>query len=327
MPVFQYLDPEKGSVEIDAAEKSVLDALLDAGIEVANSCRSGICHSCLLECREGELPAKSQSGLKTSHQTLNYFKACQCEAADGLVIAPIDSVKLRYNAEVISVDHLSGQILRLVLASEMSARGGQFINVWREPDLVRSYSLASASASPNLELHIRRYPDGQFSAWASQELKVGDTLEIQGPMGACFYQGNPEKRMLLAGIGTGLAPLLGIVRDALATAHQSEIHLYHGVKTSEQFYLLETLQELALAHPQLHLHLISQEGELDEGFAMQGDIYSQVATEQPELKGWDVYLCGAESFVRKMRRQCFLAGAGMGDIYADAFLPAQVQSA
>jgi NAD(P)H-flavin reductase len=123
---------------------------------------------------------------------------------------------------------------------------------------------------------------------------------------------------LLAAIGTGLAPIYGIARQALSGGHQTPIHLLVGARNRAGFYLVEELQALAQQYDNLTVHFICQDAAPD--FALQDDIYSYYKQQFADLKNWHVYLCGAESFVKKMRKQSFLAGAAMSDISADSFL-------
>jgi ferredoxin-NADP reductase len=57
-------------------------------------------------------------------------------------------------------------------------------------------------------------------------------------------------------------------------------------------------------------------------FSKQADVYAYCKEAFPDLAGWRIYLCGADSFVRKMRKHSFLAGAKMADISADSFIAA-----
>ena len=102
---------------------------------------------------------------------------------------------------------------------------------------------------------------------------------------------------------------------------------------------VDTAQHLAtarrptapLSYVAIALGLLSALAVIHIGFvfvAVLGVVVSLLALRQvsrfwPELGGWRIFLCGAESFTRKARRQCFLAGAGMRDISVDSFLAAR----
>jgi ferredoxin-NADP reductase len=81
----------------------------------------------------------------------------------------------------------------------------------------RSYSIASAPGSTELELLIERLPDGEVSPFITDELQPGDTLEIRGPIGGHFtwVPGNRHPIALIAG-GSGVAPLMSMIRHRSA---------------------------------------------------------------------------------------------------------------
>jgi ferredoxin-NADP reductase len=83
----------------------------------------------------------------------------------------------------------------------------------------------------------------------AEELARGDRLQVSNPTGLCFYEGaDPERPIVLAGAGAGLAPLWGIVRDALQQQHRGLIRLYNGARERASLYLVEELQALADRH-------------------------------------------------------------------------------
>ena len=85
-----------------------------------------------------------------------------------------------------------------------------------------------------------------MSNWIFDEVKIGESVDIQGPSGACFYlSGAPEQGLLLIGSGTGLAPLVAIARDALNDSHSGQVRLYHGARESAGLYLRDGLFDLA----------------------------------------------------------------------------------
>ena len=77
------------------------------------------------------------------------------------------------------------------------------------------------------------------------------------PKGNCFYiPDNPEQNLLLIGTGCGLAPLYGIIRDALAQGHRGAIKLYHGSKTVESLYMSKELKVLDITPSQFRVHAL-----------------------------------------------------------------------
>lgn len=302
--------------------ESVLDGLLRAGHSVPYGCRSGSCQSCMMQCSKGVIPAQAQQGLTEAQQQLNYFLACSCTPQGSMEVA-LKPVAEKIIAKVLDKQQLTSEVVRLRFDAQLTYRAGQFVKLFRNGAVARSYSLASAAGVDDyLELHIKRVDGGKLSPWAYDDLAVGDEVALEGPSGQCFYTpGRPEQPLLLAGLGTGLAPLYGIVRDALLNHHhQGVIKLVIGARNSDQLYLQDELKALASQHSNLTVHSLAQQITAAPRPVQQADIYEFCQQLAPDLKSHKVFLCGAESFVKKMKKQSFLAGAGMGDICADAFV-------
>ncbi len=311
--------------EIELTEgESVLECLERSGHPIPNSCRSGVCHSCLMRATAGELPPAAQKGLKDSHRAQGYFLSCCCYPDTDLSAVRVDADSMRIGARVLRKESLNERVLRVVLEANepLDYFPGQFVNFARADGLVRSFSLASVPAlDDGLEFHVALVPGGKMSGWLHHEAVPGDDLELMGPLGNCFYvPGNPEQPLFLLGTGTGLAPLYAIARDALHQGHTGAIHLFHGALVAADRYLVEALSALAQDHANFGYHPCVR----DEAGAdwVQGEVDAHALELVPNLKGWKVYLCGNPTLVRNVQRKAFLAGASMQDIYADAFLPA-----
>jgi CDP-4-dehydro-6-deoxyglucose reductase, E3 len=301
--------------------ESVLDGLLRAGVPVANSCRSGVCQSCMLKCTGGVAPADAQKPLKESLRAQGMFLACIAKPANDLTVRPVAGVTQRVPATVRGIEMLSRDVARILLSCDepLEYFPGQFVNVRRADGLMRSYSLANLrSESP--ELHVRKVANGRMSTWLHDEARAGDMLELSGPLGDCFYvPGRPTQPILLIGTGTGLAPLYAIARDALAQGHTGDIRLYHGALEQPGLYHQAELRRLAADHANFSYTPCVLRGEPQDGLRV-GPIDQVVFADLPKLSGWRVFLCGDPTLVNALRKRVFLAGASMKDIQADAFV-------
>ena len=296
--------------------ETVLDALDRTGVAVPSGCRAGVCCKCLL--RADSPPPGSQRGLRPTLALQGFFLACQARPTGALVVEtgpPVTEVRAR----VLSSDAVGADVarLRLVPAGTFVFRPGQFVDVCHPSGAVRSYSLASLPRDGWLELHVRRAPEGLVSGWL-HGLRAGDEVSVAGPHGQCFHVADDQDRKLvLVGAGTGLAPLLGIARDALEQGHRGPIDLVHGALDPSRLYLRDELRALAALAPQLRVHAVvlreatsgEHEGPLDE---------LAVRLAGP-LQRARVYLCGDGALVRSLQRSFFMAGAASREILADPF--------
>ena len=321
MPVISY---DQQPYQCQDGE-TVLQCLTRHGVAIPSSCESGVCQTCLMQATHGRPPARAQQGLKDTLQVQHYFMACVCLPEEDLevVLAGADITHL-IDTELVCKEALNHDILRICLQPKapFDYKPGQFINLYRPDGLVRSYSLASLPQRDEpLELHVRILPGGSMSTWIQEELKPGDHPAIEGPVGDCFYlPGKPEQNILLVGTGTGLAPLWGIVRDALDHGHRGNIQLYHGSYNAAGLYLVDELRALERAHKNfVYTPCVDEAGDAAASDLTVGraDLVAMEAI--PDLKSWRVYLCGHPSMVDIMKKKAFLAGAALGDIYADPF--------
>lgn len=304
---------------------TVLDTLLEAGLDIAYGCRAGSCQSCLLRATAGKVPAEAQHGLKETLKAQGWFLPCRCEPTEALTIDLNAGMPQRHQAEVVGKCLLSPRVMGVWLKTRepFDFRAGQYINLRRDQITARSYSLASLPHSDDyLELHIARIDGGQVSPWAHDELQVGEAIEIEGPMGDCFYlSGEPDQPLLLVGTGTGLAPLYGVIRDALLHGHKGPIHLFHGARSSDYLYYYDEMKRLSGCYENLYYYpsLVEAAEATPKGVDV-GAVNELVARQLPELSGWRVYLSGAPDLVNQLRKQCFLAGAASNAIHTDPFI-------
>jgi CDP-4-dehydro-6-deoxyglucose reductase, E3 len=300
--------------------ESVLDCLTRHGVLLPSSCRNGVCQTCMMHAISGDVSEEAQQGLKDTLKIQGYFLACVCRPKTDIEIRQADAEGHRHAGTVTAMERMNAQVMRLRLrpSAPFPYRAGQFINLLHG-NTARSYSLASLPEEQELELHIRHVPNGQVSSWVHQKLQQEDSIEFFGPAGDCFYvPGNPEQPLLLIGTGTGLAPLYGIVRDAISQGHTGEIRLFHGSLHRDGLYLVDALSKLAAAHGNIRYTPCVLHGEVPAGGAV-GAIDDVVMQAIPDLAGWRVYLCGDPEIVHRLQSRAFLAGAGMQEIHADAF--------
>ena len=314
---------EGNEIAVRAGE-TVLTALTRQGFKIPNSCNVGSCQSCLMY-GEGQIPNEAQKGLKPAQKELGQFLSCCCQPTNLLKVslAP-DSEK--YEATVLAKTHLSKDVVMLRLSKEFAYKAGQFLTLFNADGEGRCYSFASHPELDNfIELHIHIIPNGEVSAWVENYLKVGDKVQISSPRGECFYTDNDlDQPLFLCGINTGFAPLYSILRDALLQGHRGKIHFLIGSKTGSGFYyhgILPSLRSRQVTIHQVALELVNS----NLNHCFQANIYDYAKSFMPKIQGAKVYLSGAESFVIKMKKQCFLLGASMSDIHADAFVYAKAK--
>jgi len=306
-------------------DETLLDAFLRQGVDFPFSCRSGSCHVCLHRTDDGGIPDEAQAGLDPELQDKGYFLPCKCHPEHDLEVLEPDGSDMFIDAAVADKAALAEDIYLIQLEPfrQFDYQPGQFLNLRDAEGNLRSYSLASVPDEDYfLELHVRCLPQGKVSSWLCNTVQAGDTLSIQGPAGECYYRpGNPEQPLLLISTGTGLAPLYGIVRQALNSGHTGPVHLYHGGRTKADCYLHEKLLKLAGQHENLHYTAVVKDEAATDGF-VSGDVGEIALSEHADLKGWAAYLAGAPEMVSALEPGLLNAGISKELLLSDPFFAA-----
>lgn len=328
MPEIQY----QGRTWPVAEGETVLDALLRQGVNAAHSCKAGSCGSCMMRAASGPVPAIAQAGLKDSWKAQGYFLPCVCRPETDMEVTAVGA-DAQLGATITTLRPLSPNVMlvRLRCDSHIDFRAGQYVTILRQDGLARSYSIASLPGNTpeetEIELHVRKIGNGRMSGWLHGDppenaARPGERVSVLGPSGECFYvPGKEEQPLLLVGTGTGLAPLYGILRDALRHGHRGPIHLFHGALHRGGLYLVEELRRLAAGHAHVEYTPAVLNGAESDGIAV-GAIDQVVLRRFPKLSGWRGYVCGDPALVQSLKKKLFLSGMASREIYADAFLPA-----
>ena len=112
---------------------------------------------------------------------------------------------------------------------------------------VRSYSIASAPNSQGrIELTVERLPNGEVSPYLTQELAVGDQLELRGPIGGWFvwHTQQPGPVQLVAG-GSGIVPLMSMIRSRASAGSSAPFRLLYSVREPRAVFYRDELRALS----------------------------------------------------------------------------------
>jgi NAD(P)H-flavin reductase len=276
----------------------------------------------------GMVPESAQGELKSTLREQDYFLSCQWHPQDDVIVSTAEESELFTPLTVLDKQAVSPNICRLLLNNPISEnyRAGQFINLRRKDGLSRSYSLASLPGDDFLELHIKRMKNGAMSNWIYDELKPGDSIDIQGPYGECFYiQENTTQPLMLIGTGTGASPLWGIVRDALQAGHTGKVYFFHGARKVEGLYLDTELKTLSNDHENFTYVPCISGDDCPSGYHA-GRSNTIALKKFSDLRGWRVYICGLANMVNNTKKQAYLSGAEMNQIYVDPFEMTELRS-
>jgi ferredoxin-NAD(P)+ reductase (naphthalene dioxygenase ferredoxin-specific) len=309
------------------AGANLLDTLREHAIPISYSCMAGRCGTCRCKVVRGSLLESGREAKITNPGEGEYVLACtsvltencsiEIPEPDEIVTHPAKILK----ATVTSITDATHdiKIIRLRSAKPLSFSPGQYATLQFTPEHIRPYSMASLSSDEELEFHIRAVPDGRVTDYVFNQLKVGDGVRVSGPLGTAYLRTLHQGPMLCVAGGTGLAPILSIVRGALAAGMQNPIHLYLGVRSRQDVYGMAQLAALQEAHPDLRVQVVLSVGDADQLAMRTGLITDAIAEDLADLSGWRAYICGAPPMVEAMSKLVKQRGVAQEQVYADAF--------
>tara|TARA_R110001592_G_scaffold63586_10_gene195042 strand:- start:2227 stop:3318 length:1092 start_codon:yes stop_codon:yes gene_type:complete len=200
-------------------------------------------------------------------------------------------------------------------------QAGQHINVTAEIEgrrLTRSYSLSNtANSEMNLEITVRHDPQGKMSGHLHTAIKVGSVLEISQAFGGMSLPSGPEceNPVLLLAAGSGISPLMGLLRQRCETKTCPPTTLLYWDYDDAHFCFKGELNQLCANNPQLHVHRLTTRS------AAQADgriSEAQIKQLHGNCRDTMVYACGGSAFVETARA---LLSTQARDFTAEAFTP------
>jgi ring-1,2-phenylacetyl-CoA epoxidase subunit PaaE len=216
------------------------------------------------------------------------------------------------------------------LAGEYRFNPGQYLTLRTMMDgeeVRRSYSICSGPDDGELRIAVKKVDGGAFSSWAACELKVGDQLDVMTPTGRFGVAPAPQEARLYAGFaaGSGITPILSIVKGVLAREPKSQFFLFYGNRSTSSMMFLEALEELKDLYLQrLSLfHVISGEeqdiailhGRLD-GEKVRVLLRSLVPAESVD----HVFICGPTGMSEDIEATCRDIGIAEDRIHIERFI-------
>lgn len=307
---------------------NLLETLREAQVPMSYSCLSGRCGICRCRIIDGEVLDGGREQQRPLDGIGGTILACQTYLTETCTIevpAPEEAVVHRpmiVKAKVASIERLAQDIqrLRLKLAKPMTFSPGQYAQVALTPHCSRPYSMAGLSGDPFLEFHVLRVPGGVASTHIEQQMQVGDSVKVSGPLGAAYLRAQHTGPILCVAGASGLAPILSVVRGAIAAGMSNPIHLYFGLRSQRELYGMDWLDDLRLRHPALKVHVVVASG-ADPATQRRGLVTQAIEHDHRNLNGWRAYFFGSPPMVETTMLVALGKGIPAAHIYADAFYP------
>jgi ring-1,2-phenylacetyl-CoA epoxidase subunit PaaE len=215
------------------------------------------------------------------------------------------------------------------LQSEYDFIQGQYLTLRKEingEDVRRSYSICASPLDNEVRVAIKKVEDGRFSTFANEVLQAGDSLEVMTPMGRFYTELKPEndKRYVAFAAGSGITPIMSIMKTVLKTEPNSEFILFYGNRKTDSIIFkeeIEALKNIYLERLSVY-HVLSREalgsplfeGRIDkERTAKFCNLFLDVNTVD------EFFLCGPEEMIFGVKDQLAELGVDAKKVHFELF--------
>jgi CDP-4-dehydro-6-deoxyglucose reductase, E3 len=314
------------------SDETLLDAALDAKLNLPHSCKSGNCGACRARLLRGEVhyPNGRPLGLTEAEIAEQWILLCQARARTDVSIeifelraagtAAVQRLPCRIERAQPLAHDVMGLFLRLPPVATFSFEAGQYLDVILPGGRRRSFSIASPPHARPLELHVRRVAGGEFTERLFQEDSQNLLLTIEGPLGQFTYRPHPTEAppLLLIGGGTGIAPLLSILRHVIENDIDRDMVLYWGVRSEQDLYAQATLEALSRRARRLrYVPVLSEATAAWRGLT--GFVHEAAFRRIGNIEAHEVYAAGPPAMIAAVRREYDVRGVDRSRLYFDSF--------
>ncbi len=307
------------------------------------SCRAGACGACVIDVSttpEGLSPmsARERRTLESIGADLTRHRlACITRVMSDLEIGEATTasseraretgVRPGFGAEVVRSRHLVDQVrevtFRLIQPAAISFLPGQYLSftVADFAHIRRSYSIASSPADRNhVTVCVRAVSGGRGSNYIHR-LEVGDRVRFDGPYGEFVLRQSSSRDILLIANGTGVAPMMSMLRHLADARSSRRVRLYFGLRHVHDLFYQDELEQFAKQLPDFRYHYcLSQPFPARwNGFVGRvTDLLYQELTREMAARS-EAYLCGGHGMVADSKAILLAKGLPSAEIYYEQF--------
>lgn len=303
-------------------DENILSAALRQGINFPHSCRVGGCATCKCQLVDGKVKELTETGYILSDKELDegYILACQS--------IPKTDVEIRVTAKetisgmVKNQKKLTNDICEITIQLErpLSFIAGQYVLLSIEGlHAERNYSIANAPNQKGIvQFIIRKVPDGKLSNYIFNQNLIGKSVKLEGPFGNFYLRESKNPILMVAG-GSGLAPILSILKQGILSGTKRPLTLLFGAKTKKDLYKLKDLQKIGKDWKGKFtlIPILSDEPKKSSWKGERG--YVTTFIRKYISKSTEAYLCGPPQMVDAVNKELIQLGISKQLIFADRF--------
>ncbi|WP_413998600.1 benzoate 1,2-dioxygenase electron transfer component BenC [Flavobacterium sp. W1B] len=308
--------------------ETIAEAAYRVGVNIPLDCADGACGTCKCLSKSGTFDPGDyiEEALSDDEAAEGYGLACQMRPESDMVVdilASSEACKVAatmHETEITAIELLSSEIVKLKAkisdGSSINFLAGQYAHIEVPGSgLTRSYSFSCLPDTNEMEFLIRLIPDGLMSNYLRDVAKVGEKLNITGPIGS-FYSREFTKPTLLFAGGTGIAPFIAMLEKLAKEGNNQDVQLFYGATTAENVVELDRIHALGT---NLKVYTCTSNETVDNhapGFVTQW-INKSVLTADV----YDVYICGPNAMVEAVKTSLEENQIKHSNFYTEKFVP------
>ena len=332
------LEPVDIEIEV-GEEETVLDAAFRQGVMLMHGCKEGQCAACKAFLLEGDMDMDpfSTFALNEFEEDEGFVLLCRAHAYSDLEVELIayheDMLQTgiplqRIDAEVEEIEDLTHDMKRLVLnlvdPPEMQFLSGQYAELYIPGTQEhRAYSMANTpTTDKRAEFIIKVYPGGRFSEQLlEKDLEIGASITMSVPYGVFTLREKSEGDVIFVGGGSGMAPILSILRHMAESGIERNVTFYYGALTRKDLFYVDEIQELGEQLPGefKFVPALSEPEDDDEWDGETGLITSVINDLEDDLSGMEAYMAGPPPMIDAAIPVLTNLGLEKEHIYYDKF--------
>lgn len=306
------------------SEDNLLDDALSQNIPLEHSCKTGDCGACSAEIITGNV-----ENVHGNVVTQGEILTCQSKALSDVVLKAnyypelVDIKQQTIPCKVANVIRVTDDIIILKFRFPPTVKfdylPGQYVDLSYK-GIKRSYSIANAKLdSKELELHIRKVPNGQMSELIFGDVQLNQLMRMEGPKGTFFVRNN-NKPLLLLATGTGIAPIKAIVEELIVKEDKRNVYIYWGMQYEAELYCTELAQ---YAEEYEHIQFSPVLSKEQDWQGHKGYVQDAVNHDFDSLENVEVYACGSLSMIDEAKVLFMNKQLPSDSFHSDAFTPAK----
>ena len=329
MIMLTFADGDRVRVASRSGE-TILAAARRAGIPLSSNCEVGDCQTCRATCAAGKIEYDELSSISLSQEEVDGGEILPCvtiAASDLELRMPYERAKLipakQFSVKVEKIRRLSASVVAVTACmlglTPLKFLPGQYVHL-QVPGTSewRSYSMANAPGEERiLEFYVRLLDDGVMSRYLTERAAPGDVIEGRGPQGT-FYLRNGVRPLLMVAGGTGVAPMVSMLRQMIASGEHRPVTLCFGVTEASDLFLVNDLAGIASSLPECDVRMAIARASPRPGFHS-GFVTDLIGDEGAANS--DIYLCGPPAMTDRARAIVIECGAVPSSIFSERFVP------